>query len=386
MRITQNMMSNSIILHLQRQSRQLFKVQTEIATQKRLNKPSDDPAGMERVLGYRSQIEAIDQYLHNIDQGRTLVETNELTLGLIDELLGLAREIAQTHGNSGSSPEARQLAANEVRDLCQQVVELINTKSGSDYIFSGYQTDTPPFGHVVKLEAGIPQNIVFGLSADATDVTIEIRDSNDTVVRTINLGDGVTPGSGGSDGINTVAWNGLDGGNALLPDGQYRFTITAGDAGDPVNDYVTYNGDDGQLAVIVGENVEVYLDMDGRNFLAPTGGVDVFELMADLVDALENQDPVAGSTQILATIEHLDAARVQLSNKRSEYGPKLYRLEYSENHWSSLSADLEMNIGKIENADITKAAVQLQSLELAYQSTLATAARMIQSGILDFLE
>ncbi len=385
MRITHNMMSKSIILHLQRQSRQLFNVQTEIATRKRLNKPSDDPAGMERVLDYRSQMAAIDQYLHNIDQGRTLVETNELTLGLIDELIGLAREIAQTHGNPDSTPAARQLAANEVKDLYQQVVALINSKSGSDYIFSGHQTDTPPFGHVVELNGGMPQDLAFGLSADATDVTIEIRDANGALVRTINLGDGVTPGSGGTDGMNTVAWDGRDDGGVLLPDGQYTFTITADDTGSAVQDYVTYNGDDGQLAVIIGENMEVYLDMDGRNFFAPAGGVDLFELMADLIQALENPDPVAGSNQIMATIEELDMARVQLSNKRTEYGPKLYRLEHSENHWSSLSANLEMNIGKIENADITKAAVQLQNLELAYESTIATAARIIQPGILNFL-
>ena len=385
MRITQNMMSNSIILHLQRQSKQLFNVQTEIATQKRLNKPSDDPTGMQRVLDYRSQIAAIEQYVHNIDQGRTLVEINELTFDLIDELTGLARSIALNHGNPDSTPAARQMAANEVRDLYRQVVELINSKSGSDYIFSGHQTDTPSFGHVVELDVGVPQDIVFGLSADATDVTIEIRDANGTIVRTINLGDGVTPGSGGADGINTVVWDGRDDGGVLLPDGQYTFAITASDGGDSVQDYVTYNGDDGQLAVIVGENMEVYLDMDGRNFLAPAGGVDVFELMADLIDALENPDPVAGSNQIMATIDQLDAARVQLSNKRAEYGPKLYRLEHSENHWSNLIGKLEMNIGKIENADVTKAAVQLQSIELAYQSTIATAARMIQPGLLNFL-
>ena len=76
---------------------------------------------------------------------------------------------------------------------------------------------------------------------------------------------------------------------------------------------------------------------------------------------------------------------MQLNNKRTEFGPKLYRLEHSANHWSNLIDNLEINIGKIENADITKAAVQLQSLELAYQSTIATAARMIQPGILNFL-
>jgi flagellar hook-associated protein 3 FlgL len=42
-------------------------------------------------------------------------------------------------------------------------------------------------------------------------------------------------------------------------------------------------------------------------------------------------------------------------------------------------------MAKLEQADITKAVVELQSLELAYETTLATAARIIQPSLLDFL-
>ncbi len=94
---------------------------------------------------------------------------------------------------------------------------------------------------------------------------IEIRDQNDTLVRTINLGDGVTPGSGGTDGINTVAWDGLDDGGLALADGRYTFTISALDGANSVQNYVTYNGDDGQLPIVIGENIEVAIDGDGRN-------------------------------------------------------------------------------------------------------------------------
>jgi flagellin-like hook-associated protein FlgL len=45
-----------------------------------------------------------------------------------------------------------------------------------------------------------------------------------------------------------------------------------------------------------------------------------------------------------------------------------------------------MSVGKIENADMTKAAVLLNSLQLAYETTLATAARINQPGILNFLK
>ncbi len=386
MRVTHNMMSNSLVLQLQRQTEQLYNVQTKIATQKRLTKPSDDPVGMGQVLDYRSQLAAIDQYQNNIKQSKTRVESNDLTLELMNELIGLARGLAQEYSDPAMTPAEKQLAAQEVNDIYDQIVELANTRFGGDYIFSGHQTDTPPFSNHVEVTGGVAGDLIFGLSADATDVTIEIRDQNDTVVRTINLGDGVTPGSGGTDGINTVAWNGLDDGGLPLADGQYTFSITALDVADTVQDYVTYNGDDGQLPIVIGENIEVAIDMDGRNYFAPAGGVNLFETLKDLVDGLENPDLAAGSIQIMATIDSLDQARQQINTKRSEYGPKLYRLEQAENHWINFSSKIELAISKIEAADVTRAAVELRNLELAYESTIATAARMIQPGLINFLK
>ena len=386
MRVTHNMMSNSILLHLQRQAEQLYNVQTKIATGKKLNKPSDDPIGLGQVLDYRSKLAVIEQYQDNINQGKTRMESNELTLELMDELIGLARGLAQDYSDPDLAPEDKQMAAKEIQDIYDQIVALANSKFGGNYIFSGHQTDTAPFSHLVEITGGVAADLIVGLSDDATDVTIEIRDQNGTVVRTINLGDGITPGSGGTDGINTIAWDGLDDGGLPLVDGQYTFTITAMNGASTVQDYVTYNGDDGQLPIIIGENIEVAIDMDGRNYFTPAGGVNLFETLKDLVTGLNNPDPEAGSVQIMATIDQLDQACQQINTKRSEYGPDLYRLEQAENHWMYFSSNLEMAISKIEEADITEAALELSNLELAYETTLATAARIIQPGLVDFLK
>jgi flagellar hook-associated protein 3 FlgL len=380
------MMNNSIILHLQRQNKQLYALQTKIATQKRLNKPSDDPTGMAKVLDYRSQLAVIDQYQNNINNGKMRVESNDLTLEAISDLLQLARGLGQEYADENLTAAQKQMAAQEVQEIYAQIVSLANTKFGNDYIFSGHQTDTPSFSNHVEITGGVPADLTFGLSADATDVIIEIRDQNDTLVRTINLGDGFTPGSGGTDGINTLAWDGLDDGGVPLADAHYTFSITALDGANTVQNYVTYNGDDGQLPIVIGENIEVAIDMDGRNYLSPTGGVNLFETLQDLVQGLNDPDLEAGSQQILAAIDTLDQARQQINTKRSEYAPKLYRLEQAENHWTNFSSNIEMAITKIEAADVTKAVVELRALELAYESTIATAARIIQSGLVNFLK
>ena len=386
MRVTHNMMSNSILLHLQRQAEQLYNVQTKIATGKQLNKPSDDPIGLGQVLNHRSKLSVIEQYQDNINQGKTLIESNELTLELMDELIGLARGLAQEYSDPDLSSEDKQMAAKEVQDIYDQIVALANSKFGGNYIFSGHQTDTAPFSHLVEINGGVAADLILGLSDDATDVTIEIRDQNGTVVRTINLGDGITPGSGGTQGINTVAWDGLDDGGLPLVDGQYTFTITAMNGANTVQNYVTYNGDDGQLPIVIGENIEVAIDMDGRNYFTPAGGVNLFETLQDIVTGFNNPDPEAGSAQIMAAVEQLDQACQQINTKRSEYGPKLYRLEQAENHWMYFSSNLQIAISKIEEADITQAALELSSLELAYESTIATAARIIQPSLVNFLD
>ena len=386
MRVTHNMMSNSILLHLQRQTEQLYNVQTKIATGKQLNKPSDDPIGLRQVLNYRSKLSIIEQYQDNINRGKTLIESNELTLELMDELIGLARGLAQQYSDPDLSPEDKQMAAKEVQDIYDQIVALANSKFGGNYIFSGHQTDTAPFSHLVEITGGVAADLILGLSDDATDVTIEIRDQNGTVVRTINLGDGITPGSGGTQGINTIAWDGLDDGGLPLVDGQYSFTITAMNGANTVQDYVTYNGDDGQLPIVIGENIEIAIDMDGRNYFTPAGGVNLFETLQDIVAGFNNPDLEAGSVQIMAAIDQLDQACQKINAKRSEYGPKLYRLEQAENYWMYFSSNLEIAISKIEEADITRAALELSNLELAYETTIATAARMIQPGLVNFLK
>jgi flagellar hook-associated protein 3 FlgL len=302
MRITQNITTNNFISYIHQQSENLLKTQEQVASQKRINKISDDPIGMGQVLGYRSNLATIDQYGENIDQGVTRLELNELTLDLAFDLITTARRLADDFSGPEVSVETRQAVAYQVKDLYDQVMQLANTKFNDNYIFSGHATDTAPF----------------------------TRDAN----------------------FNA-----------------------------------TYNGDDGQVRIVVAENVEVKIDADGRNIFqnAASGGVNVFDELKNLIDGLENPDTVAGSAQIEATVSPLYDAREQISNKRTEYGPALYRLQATEEYWENLRPKVEDAMATTEAADVTRAVLELKNLEIAYETTLATAARIIQPNLMDFL-
>jgi flagellar hook-associated protein 3 FlgL len=302
MRVTQNITTSNFIRHIHQHAENLFKTQRQIATQKRINKSSDDPIGMGQVLGYRTNLAATDQYQGNIQKGITRLEFNEATLDLASDLVNTARRLAADYSGSTLSVGERQSLALQVKGLYDQVMQMANSKFNGNFVFSGHATDTAPFSHI----------------------------------------------------------------------GDYN---------------AAYNGDDGELRIMVSENVEVNIVADGRNIFqdAANGGVNIFDELKNLIDGLENPDPVAGSAQIEATIKPLQDGRDQIDSRRSEYAPVLYRLQATDEYMTNLRPKVEEAMAKLEQADITKAVVELQSLELAYETTIATAGRIIQPSLLDFL-
>ena len=369
MRVTNSMMSNTLTRYLMQHSKQLYRVQEQISTQKRINRPSDDPIGMRQVLDYRNKIGTIDQYLANIERGISRLEFSEITLDATSDLVGVVKEICQQQADG--STQSRLFAADQVRDLYSQIVELANTKNGKNHMFSGHKTDRPAFGHVVEINGGAAGDLEFGLAADATNVTIDVLDESGAVINTI------IPAGGGTDGVNTVAWSG-----AIPADGIYRFNVTASNAAGDVVDYATYNGDDGTVQIILGENTELTLEADGREIFAPAGRVNTFEVIADLITALEADDTAA----ISSLSQSLGKVQTQIAEFRASGSPKIFQLENTEKFWFYFKPKVQELISKTEDIDPNEAVMKFNQLDLAYQSTIATAARIIQPSLINFLK
>ncbi|MFO7707944.1 MAG: flagellar hook-associated protein FlgL [Desulfobacterales bacterium] len=145
MRITQNMMSSIFVRSLQKQAEGLLQRQEQLATQKRINRPSDDPIGIGRVLNGRSMLSAIDQYTENIRQGKTRLEMTDQTLAMVGDLVKQARRIAEEESGAEISSAEREFAAGQIKEIYDQILQLANSKHGGRYMFAGNLTDTVPF-------------------------------------------------------------------------------------------------------------------------------------------------------------------------------------------------------------------------------------------------
>jgi flagellar hook-associated protein 3 FlgL len=137
------MTAELITRDLYRAQQLLLEAQIKVATGKRINKPSDDPIGMGKVLDYRKIISSIEQYNENIIHGKNQLEITSTILDEIDTLLNEAKEWAQEFG-SGSDASA-SAALLEIKGLYDSIMDLANTKIGNNYIFAGHETNIAPF-------------------------------------------------------------------------------------------------------------------------------------------------------------------------------------------------------------------------------------------------
>ena len=69
-RVTQNRMYDTMTSQMQKNLSAYMESNEQGSTQKKINRPSDDPAGTYRVLTTRNDIEATDQYQSNVDTAK----------------------------------------------------------------------------------------------------------------------------------------------------------------------------------------------------------------------------------------------------------------------------------------------------------------------------
>ena len=145
-RITNNMRFTTIVDNLNRAQNNYSSLMEQMSSQKKINRPSDDPVGATRVLDYRSARDSIAQYGRNIENANAWLELTETKLENIGDLIGQAREA----GVNNQSSETAQVLAQNVGSLLEEILSLANSKFGDRYLFSGSATDGAPFERIIQ--------------------------------------------------------------------------------------------------------------------------------------------------------------------------------------------------------------------------------------------
>ncbi len=172
MRISNKQMAENLKHRLFQQTARILESETKVTTGKRVNKLSDDPVAMGRILEYRSTISRMEQYGRNISLGQNHLEAVDGILEAVSDLIGQAKDIA-----SNPDPDLSSSQASQVADIRRQILQFAGSKHNGNYLFSGHQTDTAPFdssgtyqGDSGTRDIVIGQGMTVSIEADGSEI------------------------------------------------------------------------------------------------------------------------------------------------------------------------------------------------------------------------
>ena len=145
MRITHAMMTNTTLMHINRNMRNLDAIVRQMETTKRISMPSDDPIRAARALKFRTASVENEQFQRNVNNGLAWMNVTESAFNNINqELLRQIRELAVQGANDTLNLDNKTAIVHQMRSLFDEIGNQVNQTFAGRYLFSGLRTDEPP--------------------------------------------------------------------------------------------------------------------------------------------------------------------------------------------------------------------------------------------------
>ncbi|MCH5275113.1 MAG: hypothetical protein J1E65_04690 [Lachnospiraceae bacterium] len=143
MRITNKIMQNNNLTNINHNKIIQDRLSTQMSTQKKVSKPSDDPVVAIRALRLRTNVtEATQYYSKNIPDANSWLDVTEGALQNLSKVL--TSMISQcTKGANGDLTSAdREIILEQLKALRDEIYSTADVDYAGRYVFAGYRTDT----------------------------------------------------------------------------------------------------------------------------------------------------------------------------------------------------------------------------------------------------
>lgn len=171
-RITSEMLASQSLLALRESLGRISKSQAQLATGRRVNRPSDDPEAAGAGTRLQSRFEALGQYNRQADAALSQLGGYDSLLAQLNEIAASAQELTLRGSSSVGAPGAA-LAA-EANMLLEELVETANRQKDGRFLLGGRETLTAPF------------SVTRNPNGDITAVTVNPRGINGTITAQIS--------------------------------------------------------------------------------------------------------------------------------------------------------------------------------------------------------
>ncbi len=357
MRIADKMSFNQVNQNLQKNRSEMSDLQNQAATQKRINKPSDDPLAAARVLVSRTEERGNTQFIKNINNAKSFLEFSDQSLSELSEALVRAKELAISQANDASgNAQSRMVTASEVEQIYNQAIQIGNRKLAERYVFGGHQTQRRPFNQAGEY---------FG---DDGDMKIQINKESFVAM---NL-----------PGVKIFLGRGVEGDGIVRP--RYETPTTVEDLKSFQNEEVEREKHNDQVE-------EDYVMTRGpasvrggitQDPVTETAGVNIFETLKGLEVSLKAND----KDGIQSSLDVLDQAISQVILARAEVGSRIMAVNGAVESLQKAIVDNKVTASQLEDADVFQVMSDITKTDSALKATLETSGKLIQPSLLDFLK
>jgi flagellar hook-associated protein 3 FlgL len=163
-------------------------LQDQLATGKKITKPSDDPVVAMKGMFYRSNLTSIEQYKRNLSELYLWMDNSEAGIDQANQGLQRVRELTLQGKNGTLSDEDKKAVAVEIEQIKMDLVGVAETKVAGRYIFHGTDVGNSPIKNGKPADGSVPQ-----VADNLTSATIGTY--NVEVSQGVSLKANVNPGN-----------------------------------------------------------------------------------------------------------------------------------------------------------------------------------------------
>ncbi len=138
-------MQDTTMRYMQRNAGNLNKLEEQISSQQKINRPSDNPIGFTNAMNYRNILSALGQQKVSMEDGEIYMNILETTHKNINSVFGRCQDLAVQAASDTEKHQERLFTNMEIRELLEEMVSLAQTKHKDSYMFTGKWTNQPPY-------------------------------------------------------------------------------------------------------------------------------------------------------------------------------------------------------------------------------------------------
>jgi flagellar hook-associated protein 3 len=422
MRITDNAIVADFLANLTRSRDRINRLNIQLATQKKIQKVSDDPIMANTLLRLNTDLSRLESYKSNVVDGKSTLKMTADSLGEVADILQDVKGLLA--GSTSADPSFLAKLSDQMDQFLNMSMDIANTQFDRKYIFGGTGTMAPPF-----VSSGAPQLVTYQGNADA--IRFQVGDGISSVVnvsgaaafastgeinftgvldRAAALNTRVTATVGMTDAngvthavLMTMQKTGANSWemSAAMPPGSTDATLSGGTA------TVTFDPATGALASVVrgsplivtpiaappaqaatpmtlmirGAGLSEGTPPGGVSTLAGThSGISVFNQLIALRDTLRSGvQPSADDIAMIGVMQDV------IMREQARAGTLSTNLTTSDEYLTAQREHLLDLRSAKQDVDLTEIGMKLKQEEVMLDAALSAAARIIPKSLLDFL-